>query len=157
MGDASFCKNLDDNPTFASYPASYINDPYIIGKNDNFVSVNSAIEVDFFGDINAEFLSDEEFSGTGGHADFVRGSFLSKRGKSIIAMTSTTNSGISKIVPKVSRATTTRMDADYIVTEYGIERLRGKSLTERTHAVIRIAHPDHRDELRKIAKSQKLI
>lgn len=156
MGDAQFCKDLDNNSTFESYPSSHINNPYIIGQNDNFVSVNSAVEIDFFGNVNAEFLSEHEFSGTGGHADFVRGSFLSKNGKSIIAMTSTTNSGTSKIVPYVQMTTTTKMDVDYIVTEYGVERLRGKSVHERISAMIRLAHPNHREKLREIAKKRSI-
>jgi itaconate CoA-transferase len=99
MGDDDFYNYINDNAMMESYPASYVNDPHIIAKNDNFVSINSAINVDLYGQINAEFMDGHEYSGCGGHLDFIRGAFYSKNGKSIIAMPTTAKGGkVSKIV-----------------------------------------------------------
>jgi itaconate CoA-transferase len=156
LGDQEFIDFIDDNPSIESYPSSYINSPCVIAQHDNFVSINSALQVDFYGNVNAEFLGDHEFSGTGGHADFVRGARMSKGGRTIIVMPAATK-GISKIVRKVDQVTTSRMDAQYFVTEYGCVDLLGLNNEERAQALISIAHPDHRDELTKQAQEIKLI
>ncbi len=159
LGDRQLYDFMDDNASFESYPSSYVNDPYIIGKNDNLISVNSAIEVDLYGQINAEFIGGHQYSGSGGQFDFIRGSIRSKGGKSFVAFPSTAKKGqASRIVNKLQGlATDTRMDVDYIVTEYGMVRLRGKSNSERARALIEIAHPNFRDELVKQAESVRLI
>lgn len=151
MGSQKLYDFLDDNPIVAMYPASYVNDPYIIGQNDNLVSINSCIQVDLQGQIAAESIGLTQISGIGGQADFVRGARRSKGGRSIIAITSTVNNGkISKIVPFLNEGaavTTPRTDVDYVVTEFGIAHLRGKTLRDRARALIEIAHPDFRPEL----------
>ncbi len=156
LGDQDFIDFINDNPSVESYPSSYVNCPCVIAQHENFVSINSALQVDFYGNVNAEFLGDHEFSGTGGHADFVRGARLSKGGRTIIVMPSATK-GISKIVHKVDQVTTSRMDAQYVVTEYGCVNLLGLNTEDRTKALISIAHPDHRNDLSKQAKEINLI
>lgn len=134
------------------YPVDYVNDPRIIAKNDNMVSINSCIEVDLMGQVASETIGTKQFSGAGGQMDFVRGTSWSKGGKSIIAMPSTAAKGtVSRIVSQLTpgaSVTTSRNDVQYIVTEYGIAHLRGKTLNERAESLIAIAHPDFRDKLR---------
>ncbi|WP_309398463.1 acetyl-CoA hydrolase/transferase family protein [Cerasicoccus maritimus] len=156
LGDQAFIDFINDNPAIESYPSSYINCPAVIAQNDNLVSINSAVQVDLYGNVNAEFLAGHEFSGTGGHADFVRGARMSKGGRTIIVMPSATK-GISKIVLNVDQVTTSRMDAEYFVTEYGCVNVLGLNNEERAKALISIAHPDHREELTKAAKDIQLI
>lgn len=151
MGSKKLYDFIDDNPAVYMATADYTNDPYIIAKNDNLISINSCIQVDFMGQVSAESIGTMQISGVGGQVDFVRGANMSKGGKSIIAMTSTAKGGsVSKIVPILdqgSAVTTGRNDVAYIVTEYGIADLRGKSLRERAEALIKIAHPNFREEL----------
>ena len=146
---------LDDNPMVEMHPVSYTNDPFIISRNYKMVSINSCIEVDLLGQCAAETVGTKQISGTGGQTDFVRGAVKSIGGKSIIALKSTALNGTkSTIVPVLSQGavvTTGKNDVDYIVTEYGIAHLRGKSASERAEALINIAHPDFRAELRKQA------
>lgn len=141
------------------YPISWVNDPRVIAKNDNFVSVNSALAVDLTGQVCSETIGIRTFSGPGGQLDFVRGARWSKGGQSFIVINSVTEkkdgTKISKIdlaLPLGSAVTTPRADVQYIVTEYGIAELRYKSLAERAKALISIAHPDFRDELTYKAK-----
>ena len=133
----------------------------VICKNDNMISINAAIEVDFFGQVCAESVGTKHMSGSGGQIDFVRGACQSKGGKSFIAFTSTAKGGtISKIKPILTPGavcTTSKNDVDYIVTEYGIAHMRGRSLGERTRQLIAIAHPDFRDELTFEAKKRGII
>ena len=142
---------VDDNPAVALMPVGYVNDPYVIAKNDKMVSINSCIEVDLFGQVCAESFGYKQATGAGGQVDFVRGATLSKGGKSIIAINSTaahgTVSKISCFLTPGSVVTTPRDEVQYIVTEYGIADLRGKTNRERANALISIAHPDFRDEL----------
>lgn len=151
MGSQKLYDYIDDNPTVYMASADYTNDPYIIAKNDNLVSINSCVEVDFMGQVSAESVGSMQISGVGGQVDFVRGANLSKGGVSIIAMTSTAKGGtVSKIVPCLeagAAVTTGRNDVAYIVTEYGVADLRGKSLRQRARLLINIAHPDFRGEL----------
>ncbi|HAT9492327.1 TPA: 4-hydroxybutyrate CoA-transferase, partial [Legionella pneumophila subsp. pneumophila] len=116
------------------------------------------IEIDFSGQVNAEFIG-HQFSGVGGQLDFIRGVHYSPGGKTIIASNSTAKNGtLSRIVPRLATvATDTRLDIDYVVTEYGVAQLKGRSTTERTHQLIKIAHPAFRDELTHQAKQQGFI
>lgn len=149
---------MNDNPAFESYASSYINDIRVIAQHDDFVSINTAIEIDLYGQVNAEFIGDHEYSGSGGQFDFVKGASLARRGKSIIAIQSTAKKGtVSSIVPKVAMVTDVRMDVEWVVTEHGAVNLRGKSTKERAEALIGIAHPDHRADLMKAARTVTLI
>jgi len=142
---------IDHNPNVELHPIEQVNNPYEIAKIDNFISVNSCLQVDLMGQVVSDSMGLSQVSGAGGQIDFVRGAAMSKGGKSIIAMPSTTkNNTISKIVPiitKYSAVTTSRNDVDCIVTEYGIAELKGKTLKDRAAALIKIAHPDFRKDL----------
>ena len=152
MGTRRLYDYVDNNPAVAMYPVDYVNDPYVIGQNDNLVSINSCVQIDIMGQVVSSSAGLRQISGVGGQVDFVRGANLSKGGRAIMAMPSTTGKGtISKIVPFLdqgSAVTTSRNDVNYVVTEYGAAQLRGKSLRQRAEALIQIAHPDFRDELR---------
>ena len=151
MGTRRLYDYVNNNPAVAMYPVDYVNDPYVIGQNDNLVSINSCVQVDIMGQVVSTSAGLRQISGVGGQVDFVRGANLSKGGRAIMAMPSTTSKGkISKIVPFLdqgSAVTTTRNEVNYVITEYGIAKLKGKSLRQRAEALIRIAHPDFRDEL----------
>lgn len=155
MGTKKLYDYVNDNPALELHPVDYVNHPAIISKNDNMVSINSAIQVDLMGQVNAEYVNSKQFSGPGGQVDFVRGASMSKGGRSIIALPSTAAKGtVSKIVFNLDEGapvTTSRNDVDYIVTEYGIAHLKGKTLRERAKALIEIAHPNFREELTKKA------
>jgi len=152
---------INDNPSMESYPASYTEDPDIIAKNDNMISVNTIIEVDLTGQCNAEYMAGSQFSGTGGQLDFVRGAFNSKGGKSVQAFYSTARGGkASRIVPSFAPGTVItipRMDTHYLATEYGVVNLKGKSTRDRALAIISIAHPKFRDDLLRQAEDMYLI
>ena len=135
----------------------FTNDPFVIAQMPKMVSVNSAIEIDITGQVVSDSIGPKIFSGFGGQVDFIYGASRSKGGKAIIAMPSTTKKGDSKIVGFLKQGAgvvTTRAHVRYIVTEYGIADLYGKSLRERARAMIDIAHPDHREELEKIAREK---
>jgi itaconate CoA-transferase len=158
LGDAAMYAFMNDNPAMESYSVSYVNDVRIIAQHDRMISVNTAIEVDLYGQVNAEFIAGHQYSGSGGQFDFVKGASLSRGGKSFIALKSAAkNNTISCIVPHVQMATDTRMDVEHVVTEYGCVNLRGRSTRERALALISIAHPNFRDELTAHAKSINLI
>jgi itaconate CoA-transferase len=161
IGDKAMLDFMDNNPAMESYPVSYTNHPAVIAKNDNMISVNSILQVDLLGQCNAEFLAGYQFSGTGGQLDFVRGSFDSKGGKSILAFYATAKNGeISRIVPRFDEGTmitTPRMDTHFLVTEYGVANLKGKSTRERALAIIELAHPKFRDKLLREAENMYLI
>ncbi len=165
---ASFCMGtkrlydyVHDNPLFEFRPCRYVNDPYVIARNDRMVSINSALTVDLTGQVCSDSLGFEFYSGIGGQVDFVRGSALSKRGKSIMVLPSTTEDGtISRIVPVLSPGSgvvVTRGDIHYVVTEYGAAYIHGKSIRDRAMMLIGIAHPDFREELLRAAKEQGYI
>lgn len=145
---------LDDNPAVEMHPIEYVNNPSVIAQNDNMVSVNSCLQVDLMGQVVSDTIGLSQFSGVGGQVDFVRGATMSKGGRSVIAMPSTAKGGaVSRIVPVIteySAVTTTRNDVNYIVTEYGIAQLKGKTMKDRARALISIAHPDFREELGKV-------
>lgn len=152
---------LDDNPGIALMPVDYVNNPEVICRNDNMISINAAIEVDLFGQVCAESVGTKHMSGTGGQVDYVRGACQSRGGKSFIAFASTAKGGtISKISPILTPGgvvTTSKNDVDHIVTEFGIAKLRGRPMDERVKALIAIAHPNFRDELTFEAKKRGLI
>ena len=152
---------IDDNPDILILPVDYVNEPSIICQNDNMISINAAIEVDFWGQACAESVGTQHMSGSGGQIDYVRGATQSRGGKSFIAFTSTAKGGtISKIKSTLAEGavvTTSKNDVDYIVTEFGLAHLRGESLASRTKQLISIAHPDFRDELTFEAKKRGII
>ena len=133
-------------------PISYTHDSALIGRIDNFVSINSGLEIDLFGQLNAETLKGKQVSGTGGSVDFMRGAARSRGGRSIVAMTATAAGGrISRIVPAIdpgSVVTGLRTDIDHVVTEHGVANLRNLPVHHRPAALIEIAGPDFRDSLR---------
>lgn len=134
---------------------SYVNDPFVIAQNDNMVSVNTALQIDLTGQVCSESLGFRQFSGTGGAFDFAYGAFHSKGGRGIIAIQSTAKNGtVSRIQPGLtpgSVVSISRNIVDYVVTEYGITKLRNRSVRERRDALISIAHPDFREDLRREA------
>lgn len=158
IGDDEVYEFINDNPSVESYASSYVNDIHVIAAHDNLMSVNTAIEIDLYGTVNGEFVNGHQYSGSGGQFDFVKGASFSAGGKSFIGLKSAAKNGtISCIVPRVQMATDTRMDVEYIVTEYGCVNLRGKSTRERALALISVAHPNFRDELTAHARSINLI
>ncbi|MFP3156274.1 4-hydroxybutyrate CoA-transferase [Lachnospiraceae bacterium ZAX-1] len=151
MGTDKLYDYVDNNPTVKMMPVDYVNDPRVICQNDHVVAINSCVEVDLMGQVCSEAVGDKQISGVGGQVDFVRGAKMSKGGKTIIAMPATAAKGtISKIVPYLAKGapvTTSRNDVDYIVTEYGIAKLHGKTLSDRAKALIAIAAPEFREDL----------
>ena len=158
MGDETFYTWMNENQAIESQPVDYVNDPAVIARNDNVVSINSLVEMDLTGAANSEYLAGHQFSASGGQLDFVRGAYASRGGLSFMAFQSTVKNGaISKIVPRLSGPVTTpRNDVQYVATEQGIVNLRGKSSTERAEALIGLAHPSHRDELTAAARELHL-
>jgi len=152
---------IDNNPVIEFHPQEYVNDPFIIAKNKKMVAINSAIEIDLTGQVCADSIGTKIFSGIGGQIDFIRGAAHSEGGKPIIALPSTTKDGqVSRIVPQLrpgAGVVTSRGDVHYIVTEHGVAHLFGKSLKERARELIKIAHPNFRDELTKYAKETRHI
>lgn len=148
---------VNNNDQILLKPVNYTNDVRIAGQLDQLISINSALQIDLSGQVNAEMIGDLQFSGVGGQSDFVRAALLSPGGKSIIALPSTAKRGtVSRIVPRLDGGacvSTTRHDVQYVATEYGIVNLRGMCLRERAQALIEIAHPDFRDELTASLKS----
>jgi len=143
---------VHDNPSFVFLDIDYVNDPHVIRRNPKVVAINSAIEVDLTGQVCADSIGTYQFSGIGGQMDFMRGAALSEGGKPIIALTSRTKKGISRIVPFLKQGAgvvTTRGHVHYVVTEYGIAYLYGKNLRQRAKALTDIAHPDDREQLEK--------
>lgn len=153
MGTKRLYEFVDRNPMIEMRTVDYTNDPFIIGQNERMISINSALEIDLMGQVCADTIGPYQFSGVGGQVDFVRGASRSRGGKAIIALPATAAGGsVSRIVSHLSKGaavTTSRNDVHYVVTEYGIADLRGKSVRQRAEALINIAHPDFRPELRK--------
>lgn len=151
FGSKILCDYINNNPSVEMHPIDYVNNPIEIAKNDNMVSINSCLQVDLLGQVVSDTIGLSQFSAVGGQVDFVRGATMSKGGRSIIAMPSTARKGtVSRIVPIItegSAVTTPRNDVNYVVTEYGIAQLKGKTLKERTKELIRISHPKFRPAL----------
>ena len=151
MGTRRLYDFVDRNPHIEFFPSEHVNSPANIARNDNMISINSAIEVDLTGQVVSDSLGYRFYSGIGGQVDFIRGASMSKGGKPIIALPSTAKNGAkSKIVPFITEGggvVTSRGDVHYVVTEWGIATLRGKSIRERALELIQVAHPDFRDQL----------
>jgi len=151
---------MDNNPLLEFRAVDFVNNPFIIAQNKKMVAINSAIAIDLYGNISSESIGHRQYTGSGGQLDFAIGAHEAPEGKFIIAMTSTTRDGISKIVPEFPPGTTItvqRTYADYVVTEYGIARLKGKTLRERAEALISIAHPKFQNELWEAVRKYKLF
>lgn len=164
----SFCKGsrrlydyVHDNPFFEFLPSEFVNDPFVIAKNDRMVSINSALQVDLTGQVCADSIGTRFYSGIGGQVDFIRGAARSAGGRSIIAIESTAKGGtLSRIVPTLAEGAgvvTTRGDVHTVLTEYGIAELKGRSVRERALSLISIAHPDFRAELLAAARNRHLV
>jgi acyl-CoA hydrolase/GNAT superfamily N-acetyltransferase len=161
MGTRRLYDTIDGNPAFEFYPTDYVSDPRNISRNDDMVAINSALEIDLTGQVCADSLGHKFYSGIGGQADFIRGAALARNGRPIIALPSTARRGkVSRIVPVLSSGAgvvTTRGDVHYVVTEYGIAYLHGKSIRERALALVNIAHPEYREGLLQEAKKLNYI
>ncbi|MDD5458836.1 MAG: GNAT family N-acetyltransferase [Phycisphaerae bacterium] len=161
MGSKKLYDYIDNNPFFEFYSTEYVNDPHIISQHEKMVGINVGLEIDLTGQVCADSLGYQFYSGIGGQIDFIRGCARSRNGKAIIAMPSTAKNGeVSRIVPHLTEGAgvvTTRGDVHYVVTEYGIAYLHGKSIRERVMDLINIAHPKFRKKLIQAAKTQKYI
>ena len=151
MGTRRLYDFVDKNPDVEMQPVDYVNNPYVIARNDNLISINSCVQIDLMGQVASESVGLKQISGAGGQVDFVRGASASRGGVSIMAFPSTAAKGaVSKIVPFLdhgSAVTTCRCDVDYAVTEYGVAHLKGETLRARARNLIAIAHPDFRAPL----------
>ena len=154
---------VNDNPVVELHPTEYVNDPFIISRNDRMVAINSAIEVDLTGQVCSDSIGPRLYSGVGGQVDFIYGASRSKGGIPIIALPSTANvkrQVVSKIVPLLKTGAgvvTTRNHVRYIVTEHGVADLYAKTLRERARALVNIAAPEFREELEKNARELKYL
>lgn len=161
MGTRRLYDAMDRNPMLEMHPVDFTNDPAIAGQNDNLVAINATLQVDLFGQCGSESLGPNPYSGTGGQTDFIRAANRSNGGRGIIVLPSTAKDDtISRIVPTLTPGTivsTSKNDVNYVVSEYGIAQLRGKSLRERARALIAIAHPAFRDELTAAARQLNLL
>ena len=161
MGSRRLYDYIDNNPFFEFYPTEYVNNPSIISQHEKMIGINVGLEIDLTGQVCSDSLGYQFYSGIGGQVDFIRGAAKSRGGKAIIAMPSTAkNDEVSRIVPHLTEGAgvvTTRGDVHYIVTEYGMAYLHGKSIRERVLALINIAHPKFRTELIQAAKAQRYI
>jgi len=159
LGSRPLFDFIDNNPIIEFHPSHYVNDPFIISQNDRMVAINSAIEVDLTGQVCADSIGNYFYSGFGGQVDFIRGAARSKGGKPIIALPSTAKAGtLSRITTRLAAGagvTTSRGDVHYVVTEYGVADLYGRTIRERVRALIGIAHPSFREELERFAYEHK--
>jgi 4-hydroxybutyrate CoA-transferase len=156
FGSERLYEFADNNPLIELHPTDYVNDPFNIAKNEKMVAINSALQVDLTGQVCADSIGPRFYSGVGGQLDFIRGAARAKGGLPIVALISTAkNKTISRIVPVLSEGAgvvTTRNDVHYIVTEYGVASLHGKTVRQRAQALIAVAHPKFRDELTQSAR-----
>jgi acyl-CoA hydrolase len=161
LGSKRLFDYVDNNPTFEFHPTAYTNDPALIARNDNMVAINSALQVDLTGQVCSDSIGTYFYSGIGGQVDFLRGASRSKGGKPLIALSSTAKNGtISRISPMLSPGAgvvTSRGLIRYVVTEYGVAYLHGKSIRERAKALIEIAHPKFREELYEYCEKTKWL
>lgn len=154
MGTQRLYDFMDDNPEVSMLDIEYVNDTAVIRKNPKVTAINSAVEIDLTGQVCADSIGKNMYSGVGGQMDFIRGASLSEGGKPIIALGSVTNKGLSKITPFLKEGAgvvTTRAHVHYVATEYGVANLYGKNLYQRAKALIEISHPDHRENLDRAA------
>jgi len=161
LGSKKLYQFMHRNPALEMHPVDFTNDPALAGLNDNLIAINATMQVDLIGQCGSESLGFKPYSGTGGQADFVRAANRSKGGKSFIVLPSTAKeNSISRIVPTLSpgtHVTTSKNDVNYVVSEYGVAQLRGKSAKQRAEALIGIAHPDFHRELREAARMMRLL
>lgn len=161
FGSKKLYEFVHNNPIFEMHPTEYVNDPFVISRNDNMVAINGAIEVDLTGQVCSDSIGQRFYSGIGGQVDFIRGAARSKNGRPIIALPSTAKNGtVSKIVPTLkpgAGVVTSRGDVHYVATEFGIAHLHGRSIRERVKALIGIAHPNFQQELTRYAKEHNMI
>lgn len=156
LGTEKLYRYVENNPLIEMRSVNYTHNGATIGKLDNFHSINSALEVSLTGQVNAESIGTKTIAGVGGQIDFIRGAQYSKGGKAIIALPSTTRDGKkSRISATVNEVTTVKSEVQYVVTEYGVANIFGKTLNERAEALIAIAHPDFRNQLRTEWESNK--
>ena len=155
MGSSELYAYLENNPLFEFHASHYVNDPFLIARNNKMVAINSALEIDLTGQICADCIGPNIYSGIGGQVDFIRGAARSPGGKPVIALPSTARGGtLSRIKPTLTAGAgvvTSRGDVHFVVTEYGVADLFGKNLCQRAEALIAIAHPDFREQLKKEA------
>ncbi len=157
FGSQRLYQFVHDNAMIELHPSDYVNDPFIIAQNKKMIAVNSAIEVDLTGQVCADSIGGYYYSGIGGQTDFIRGAARSNGGKPIVALPALAKGGVSRIVPRLREGAgvvTTRGDVHYVITEYGVAALHGRSVRERAIQMINIAHPGFRDELRYFARQQ---
>jgi len=161
LGGKKLFDYVHNNPIVEMHPTEYVNDPFIIAKNDNMVAINSCLQLDITGQVCSDSIGTSIYSGFGGQLDFLRGAARSKSGKPIIAMPSSAkNDTISRIVPELTHGAgvvTTRADVHYVVTEYGIAYLHGRNLRQRAESLINIAHPNFREDLERSAYERKIF
>jgi acyl-CoA hydrolase len=161
LGSGKLYKFMDRNPALEIHPVDFTNAPSLAGLNDNLMAINATLQIDFLGQCGSESLGSLPYSGTGGQADFVRAANLSKGGKAFIVLPSTAkNDSISRIVPVLSPGThvsTSKNDINYVVTEFGVAQLRGKSAGQRARELIGISHPNFRAVLTEQAKRMRII
>jgi 4-hydroxybutyrate CoA-transferase len=161
LGTQKLYDYIHDHPAFELHPTEYVNDPFIVAANDRMVSINSALEVDITGQVCADSIGGRFFSGVGGQLDFVRGAARAKGGMTFIALPSTSkNDTITRITAQLkpgAGVTTTRNDVHFVVTEYGVADLWGRSVSERVTALINIAHPNFRESLSAYAHEQHYL
>ena len=152
LGTRKIYDFIDENPIVNMMDVGYVNDTRVIRQNNKMTAINSAIEIDVFGQVCADSIGTKHYSGVGGQMDFIRGATLSEGGKAIIALPSRTSKGIARIVPMLKQGApvvTTRAHVQYIVTEFGVANLYGVNLKERAKLMIKIAHPDDREQMAK--------
>ena len=161
LGSKKLYQFMDRNPALEIHPVDYTNDPYLAAKNDKLMAINATLQIDLLGQCGSESLGSVPYSGTGGQADFVRAANRSRGGKAFIVLPSTAqNDRLTRIVPTLAPGThmsTSKNDINYVVTEYGVAQLRGKSAKQRAHEMISIAHPDFRAELTESARKMQLL
>ncbi len=161
LGSQQLYRFMNRNPMLEMHPVDYTNDPFLAARNDKLVTINATLQVDLIGQCCSESFGPQSYSGTGGQVDFVRSANRSRDGKAFIVLPATAKGGtISRIVPALTtgaHVTTSKNDVNYVVTEYGLAQLRGKSARQRAQALIGIAHPDFRGELTEAARKLKLM
>ena len=161
LGSRRLYRSMHRNPGIEMHPVEFTNDPYLAARNDNLCAINATMQIDLIGQCGSETLGHLPYSGTGGQADFVRAANRSKGGRAFIVLPSTAKNGaVSRIAPVLSpgtHVTTSKNDINYVVTEYGVAQLRGKTAKQRAEALIGIAHPDFRGELREAARKMSLL
>ncbi|WP_319240072.1 acetyl-CoA hydrolase/transferase C-terminal domain-containing protein [uncultured Propionivibrio sp.] len=161
LGSRKLYQFMHRNPALEMHPVDFTNDPALAGRNDTLIAINASLQVDLIGQCCSESMGYTPYSGTGGQADFVRAANRSNGGKAIIVLPSTAKGDtVSRIVPTLTpgaHVTTTKNDVNYVVSEYGVAQLRGKTARQRAEALIGIAHPDFREELRAAARTMRLL